>query len=176
MGGPAAMVLMIASAIVTVACCLAAGRSVPWQGRQSVIVMAFAMIGMVLAAGDPRVALLAGVALLASAMLGTAGLRGATAVRACCHRALGSLVMAVCSFAGVAHGAGVAPGAEVLSGHGPHLGTDAVPGIATVGVLLLLAWTVADRIRPHPRTAASRLLAVESWAMTVGVIVMWAAH
>jgi hypothetical protein len=166
------MTLMIASAVITVACCLAAGRAVPWQGRQAVIVMALAMIGMIVADGDPRVSLLAGVALLVSAMLGTAGLRGATAVRACCHRALGSLVMAVCAFAGVAHGAG----AEVVSRHGAHLGTDAVPVVATVGVALLLAWTIADRFRPHPRTAASRLLAVESWAMTAGVVVMWAAH
>ena len=168
------MALMIASAIITVVCCLAAGRSVPWQGRQSVIVMAIAMIGMVVAADDPRVSLLAGVVLLPSAMLGTAGLRGATSVRACCHRALGSLVMAVCAFAGVAHGAGA--GTEVMSGHGGHLGADAVAGVATVGVVLLLAWTVADRFRPHPQGTAARLLAVESWAMTAGVVVMWAAH
>lgn len=168
------MTLMVASAIITVACCLAAGRSVPWQGRQSVIVMALAMIGMVLAAGDPRISLLAGVALLVSAMLGTAGLRGATAVRACCHRALGSLVMAVCAFAGVAHGA--VSGAGVMSGHGTHLGIDAVAVVATVGVVLLLAWTVADRFRPHPQGTGARLLAVESWAMTAGVVVMWAAH
>ncbi|MCK2036112.1 hypothetical protein KZC51_08170 [Microbacterium sp. SSW1-49] len=173
MGDPAAMTLMVASAIITVACCLAAGRSVPWQGRQSVIVMALAMIGMVVADGDPRISLLAGVALLVSAMLGTAGLRGATAVRACCHRALGSLVMAVCAFAGVAHGA---EPVEVMSAHGAHLGTDAVAVAATVGVALLLAWTVADRLRPHPQRAAARLLAVESWAMTAGVVVMWAGH
>lgn len=168
------MTLMIASAIITVVCWLAAGRSVPWQGRQSVIVMALAMIGMVVADGDPRISLLAGVALLASAMLGTAGLRGATAVRACCHRALGSLVMAVCAFAGVAHGLGV--GTEAMAGHGAHLGVDAVAVAATVGVALLLAWTVADRFRPHPQGTAARLLAVESWAMTAGVVVMWAAH
>lgn len=170
------MALMIASAIITVVCCLAAGRSVPWQGRQSVIVMALAMIGMVVAAADPRVSLLAGVALLASAMLGTAGLRGATTVRACCHRALGSLVMAVCAFAGVAHGAGTAQDSGVTAGHGAHLGSDAVAVVATVGVLLLVAWTLAEPFRPHPPRAAGRLLAVESWAMTAGVIVMWAAH
>lgn len=171
MGAPAAMALMIVSAIVAVACCLGARRTVPWQGRQSAIVMAAAMICMVVAAGDARVVLLAGIALLVSAMLGTAGLRGRPTVRACCHRALGSLVMALCAFAGIAHGSMVAE-----PGHGTHLATDAVGGLATVGVVVLVAWTIADRIRPHVRGVGTRLLAVESWAMTVGVIAMWAAH
>ncbi|WP_334153093.1 hypothetical protein [Microbacterium sp.] len=171
MGVPVAMALMIVSAIVAVACCFAAGRTVPWQGRQSVIVMAAAMIGMVAAAGDARVLLLAGVALIVSAMLGTAGLRGRPTVRACCHRALGSLVMALCAFAGIAHGGMVAE-----SGHGMHLATDAVGGLAAGGVGLLVAWMIADRIRPHVRGVGSRLLSVESSAMTVGVIAMWAAH
>ncbi|WP_230115641.1 hypothetical protein [Microbacterium oxydans] len=171
MGAPAAMALMIASAIVAVACCLGARRTVPWQGRQSVIVMAAAMIGMVAAAGDARVLLLAGLTLLVSAMLGTAGLRGRPTVRACCHRALGSLVMALCAFAGITHG-----GMIIEPGHGAHLASDAVGGLATVGVALLVAWTIADRIRPHVRGVGSRLLAVESWSMTVGVVAMWAAH
>jgi hypothetical protein len=165
------MALMIVSAIVAVACCLGARRTVPWQGRQSVIVMAAAMIGMLAAAGDARVLLLAGMALIVSAMLGTAGLRGRPTVRACCHRALGSLVMALCAFAGIAHGSVVAE-----SEHGTHLSTDAVGGLAAVGVVLLVAWTITDRIRPHVRGVGSRLLSVESWAMTVGVIAMWAAH
>jgi hypothetical protein len=165
------MALMIVSAIIAVACCLAAGRTVPWQGRQSVIVMAAAMVGVVASAGDARVLLLAGIVLIVSAMLGTVGLRGRPTVRACCHRALGSLVMALCAFAGVAHG-----GMLVVPGHGAHLGTDAVGGLATLGVVLLVGWTIADRRRPHVRGVGSRLLAVESWSMTVGLIAMWAAH
>lgn len=165
---------MIVSAVVAVACCLLAGRSVPWQGRQTVVVMAVAMIGMALSAGDPGVSLLAGAALILSAMLGTGGLRGTTAARACCHRALGSLVMAVCAFAGVTHGS-----VAVHMGHGAHSPMDAVAALAALGVVLLVGWTVIDRFRSHvPRTAraASRLLTGESWAMTVGVVAMWVAH
>lgn len=165
------MTLMVASAIVAAACCLAAGRSVPWQGRQSVLVMAVAMIAMAAAAGDARILLLAGFALIVSAMLGTAGLRGRPTVRACCHRALGSLVMSLCAFGGLAHGGMVAG-----SGHGSHLNTDAVGSLTTLGVLLLVTWTIAERFRPHVRRSGSRLLTVESWAMTAGVVAMWAAH
>lgn len=168
---------MIASAVIAVGCCLAAQRAVPWQGRQTVLVMGCAMIGLALAPDDPGVSLLVGALLLVSAMLGTGGLRGTPAARTCCHRALGSLVMAVCAFAGVAHGS-----VAVEPGHGAHLATDAVSALAAVGVLLLVGWTVADRFRPHAPTiphkprAGSRLLAGESWAMTVGVVVMWLAH
>lgn len=185
------MVLMIVSAIIAVVCCLAAGRRVPWQGRQSMIVMAIAMVGLAVAAGDPGVSLLAGATLLLSAMLGTLGLRGATAVRACCHRAFGSLVMALCAFASVVHGldaadtarsAGSASGSASvstsvsMSAHGVHLGMDVVGVGATLGVVLLVVWGIVDRFRPHSPVPSSRLLSAEAWAMTAGTVMMWAMH
>ncbi|WP_341975492.1 hypothetical protein [Microbacterium sp. LWO13-1.2] len=169
MDHPTMTALMIASAIAAVTCCLAAGRAVPWQGRQAVIVMAIAMVASAASAGDSRIALLAGTALMLSAMLGTAGLRGRPVVRTCCHRALGSLVMAVCMFTGISHGEMIAE-----AGHGMHSGTDAVGVLAAFGVVALAAWTVADRIRPHGGT--SRLVVVETWVMTASVVIMWLAH
>lgn len=179
-----AMVLMTASAIVAAVCCLRAGRTVPWQGRQCVIVMAIVMVALGGAGShtgaDPGAALIAGTVLVGSAMLGTMGLRGRRSVRDCCHRALGSLVMGVCAFAGAVHGGDAAGGStspvSVHPGHGAQLASDPLTVLATAGVMLLLGWTVYDRLRPHERRGASRLLAVESWAMTAGVAVMWAAH
>ena len=174
------MLVMAASAVIAAVCCLGAGRAVPWQGRQCTVVMAVAMIGLVLTAGDAGASLLAAVVLIVSAMLGTAGLRRATAVRACCHRALGSLVMALCAFGGIAHGtvggSSVSGSSMAEPGHGTHLSMDSVGALATLGVALLVTWTIVDRFRTRPRGVGSRLLAVESWAMTAGVIAMWAAH
>lgn len=175
-----AMVAMSASAILSAICCLRARSAVPWQGRQSVIVMAVVMIGLTVTGADPGAALLAGAVLVASAMLGTMGLRGTTAVRDCCHRSLGSVVMALCAFAaGTRGGGGGGQGAIAALGHSPHgvqVAGDPVAVLAAVGVALLVGWTCIERARPHQRRNAARMHALESWAMTAGIVVMWAAH
>ena len=163
--------LMIAPALISVVLCLAAGRRVPWQGRQAVIVMAVAMIAMALTEKDPRVSLLAGAVLLISAMIGTAGLRGAAGAPSCCHRALGCVVMAVCAFSGLARS-----GIPMPTAHGSHLGADAVAVLGAIGVGALVGWTILSGIRrPAPARTRKRML-VEEWAMTAGVVLMWAMH
>lgn len=168
--------LMIALAISGSACGLAARRTVPWQGRQATLVMAIAMIAVALAPDDPRLALLCGAALVVSAMLGTAGLRGADAAGACCHRAVGSLAMAVCTLGAVAPASAVTANAAAGS-HGGHLGTDPIGALAAFGVVTLVAWTMVAQVRSRCRARADRVvLAAEPWIMTFGVVVMWAMH
>ncbi len=163
--------LMIAPALIGVVLCLASGRGVPWQGRQAVIVMAAAMVAMGLAGRDPRVSLLVGALLLASAMVGTVGVRGAAGAPSCCHRALGCLVMAVCAFAGLA-------GSEISdpTGHGSHLGADAVAALGAIGICALIVWTIVNGIRRHAPARARRRMLAEEWVMTAGVLIMWSLH
>jgi len=87
---------MALAAVVSAAACVAVWRAVPWQGRQSALIMAGAMIVIAVSGGDAMIGLVLGTVLLASAMLGTAGVRGTPAAATCCHRALVSLVMAIC--------------------------------------------------------------------------------
>lgn len=177
---PAAL-LMIATSAVALACCLAAGRRVPWQGRQSAVVMSLAMTAMALVADDERVALGLAAVLVVSAMLGTGGLRGRPAAAACCHRALGSIVMALCALGGLAHAAGAGADGGDLA-HSAHVATGVLApapigglaGLTAIGVLALTGWTIAQHVRPHTRPA--RLAVAESWAMTAGVAVMSLAH
>ncbi|SDM32426.1 hypothetical protein SAMN04488593_3289 [Microbacterium azadirachtae] len=151
----AAMLLMIGSAITAAGCCLVAGRlaprDVPWQARQSAVVMAAGMVALAAAEDDARAALLVAVAGLASAMLGVVGTRGRPHAAACFHRALGCVVMAVCALALL--GASLRAGVAVRSGGvtaGVHAGHGVVVPFALVavaGVVGLLVLMLAARVR-----------------------------
>ncbi|MBO0980127.1 hypothetical protein [Microbacterium sp. SD291] len=146
-------------------------RSVPWQGRQSALVMAAAMPALAVANGAPGAGLLLGAVLLLSAMAGTIGVRGTPSAAMCCHRALVSLVMAVCAFDGAGAGDSVAAGASEHA-HGGMTGV--LPVLAVVGVVAVVLWTVVSEwvLAPVHQGRTARLLAVESWAMAAGVAVM----
>lgn len=165
---------MALAAVVSAVACLAAGRSVPWQGRQSALVMAGAMLLIPVVDGDASIGLAVGIVLLVSAMLGTAGVRGTSPAAACCHRALVSLVMAMCAFEGLATG----EGAVGMSGHGGHGLTGVLSGLMVLGTIAVVLWTVVEELvlapahRSTHRGRAARMLAIESWAMAVGVTVM----
>lgn len=166
---------MAAAALVSAAACVAAWRAVPWQGRQSALVMAVAML--VVAVSDGGAGVLLGVVLLVSAMLGTVGVRGTPAAPACCHRALVSLVMAVCAFqsATVSTTASTVVSASGASaGHGGHGLTGILSILGMAGVIGVVLWTVVAELFAEPvhRGRVGRLLTIESWAMAAGVVVM----
>lgn len=158
---------MALAAVVSAAACVAVWRAVPWQGRQSALIMAGAMIVIAVSGGDAMIGLVLGIVLLASAMLGTAGVRGTPAASTCCHRALVSLVMAICSFESLSTG-------EALVESGGH-GLDGLLSVLVVaGVIGVVLWTVVSEwvIVPVHQGRTARLLTVESWAMAAGVSVM----
>lgn len=170
---------MAAAATVSAVACIAAWRAVPWQGRQTALIMAAVMLIIAVTDGDALTGLILGAVLLISAMLGTMGVRGTAAAATCCHRALVSLVMAICSFesASTAAGAAGATGAVtevVVAGHGGHGLNGVLSVLVLVGVVGVVLWTVVAEwfVTPvhHGRTA--RLLTTESWAMAAGVAVM----
>jgi len=188
----AATMLMIGSAIAAAVCCLGAGRiaprAVPWQARQSAVVMALGMVALCAAGGDARVLLLVAASGIVSAMLGVAGTRGRAYADACFHRALGCVVMAVYALTMLGTRSG-AP-APVASGFG-HAGHGAfVPMslVATGGVVLLLGLMLVARVRHRVdpggaggagagvlRRGAPRgriLLEAEGVAMAISLIVM----
>ncbi|MFS0893095.1 hypothetical protein [Microbacterium sp. 179-I 3D3 NHS] len=174
---PAAPWLMAAAALVSAAACIAAWRAVPWQGRQTALVMAAAMVLVAVTDGNATTGLAIGVILVLSAMLGTMGVRGRPSAATCCHRALVSLVMAVCSFesasvVGAAAQAGAAP--ATVAGHGAHGMTGILSVMVIVGVIAVVLWTVVAEwiVAPTHSGRTARLLAVESWAMAAGVAVM----
>lgn len=161
---------MALAAVVSAAACVAVWRAVPWQGRQSALIMAGAMIVIAVSGGDAMIGLVLGIVLLASAMLGTAGVRGTPAAATCCHRALVSLVMAICSFESLSTGEALVES----GGHGGH-GLDGVLSVLVVaGVIGVVLWTVVSEwvILPVHEGRTARLLTVESWAMAAGVSVM----
>lgn len=161
---------MALAAVVSAAACVAVWRAVPWQGRQSALIMAGAMIVIAVSGGDAMVGLVLGIVLLASAMLGTAGVRGTPAAATCCHRALVSLVMAICSFESLSTGEALVES----GGHGGH-GLDGVLSVLVVaGVIGVVLWTVVSEwvLVPVHQGRTARLLTVESWAMAAGVSVM----
>ncbi|WP_311879542.1 hypothetical protein [Microbacterium forte] len=167
---PAAPWLMALAAVVSAAACVAVWRAVPWQGRQSALIMAGAMIVIAVSGGDAMIGLVLGIVLLASAMLGTAGVRGTPAAATCCHRALVSLVMAICSFESLSTGEALVES----GGHGGH-GLDGVLSVLVVaGVIGVVLWTVVSEwvLVPVHQGRTARLLTVESWAMAAGVSVM----
>ncbi|WP_372969362.1 hypothetical protein [Microbacterium sp.] len=183
---PAASWLMALAAVVSAAACLAAWRDVPWQGRQSALVMAGAMVALAVVEPGAVAALVLGLVLLLSAMLGTVGVRGTPAAAACCHRALASLVMAICAFEGAtssgttagdstASGAGSSAMSSVVSaGHGSHGFSGVLSVLAIIGVVTVVLWTIVSEwdLAPAHRRRAARVLRVESWAMAAGVGVM----
>lgn len=161
---------MALAAVLSAAACVAVWRAVPWQGRQSALIMAGAMIVIAVSGGDAMIGLVLGIVLLASAMLGTAGVRGTPAAATCCHRALVSLVMAICSFESLSTGEALVES----GGHGGH-GLDGVLSVLVVaGVIGVVLWTVVSEwvILPVHQGRTARLLTVESWAMAAGVSVM----
>ena len=177
---------MALAAVVSAAACLAAWRDVPWQGRQSALVMAAAMVALAVVERDAVTALALGLVLLLSAMLGTVGVRGTPAAAACCHRALASLVMAICAFEGASSGggtavrsaaasaAGSAAASAVHGGHGSHGFTGILSVLTVVGVVSVVLWTIISEwgFAPAHGARAARTLRVESWAMAAGVGVM----
>ncbi|UPL18343.1 hypothetical protein [Microbacterium aurugineum] len=174
---PAAPWLMAVAAIVAAVACIGAWRAVPWQGRQAALIMAAAMLALAVSPGDALAGLLLGVLLLVSAMLGTMGVRGTSAASACCHRALGSLVMAVCAFQSASTRAvqSAGAGAEIaVSGHGGHGMNGVLSVVMLVGVAGVVVWTVVSEwfLPSVHRGRTARLLATESWAMAAGVVIM----
>jgi len=174
---PAAPWLMAAAAIVSAVACIAAWSAVPWQGRQAALIMAAVMLTIALTEGDALTGLVFGAVLLLSAMLGTMGVRGTPSAATCCHRALVSLVMAICSFESVpgstTGGTGAATEVAVAA-HGGHGLNGVLSVLVLVGVVGVVLWTIVTEwfVAPvhHGRTA--RLLTTESWAMAAGVAVM----
>jgi hypothetical protein len=167
---------MALAAVVSAIACVAARRAVPWQGRQSAVIMATAMVVIAVSGDDPLIGLATGLVLLLSAMLGTAGVRGTLAAATCCHRALVSLVMAICSFESLstADGRGTAGVVVEPGGHGGH-GLDGLLSVLViVGGIGVVLWTVVSEwvLVPSQKGRAARLLSVESWAMAAGVTVM----
>ncbi|WP_153002351.1 MULTISPECIES: hypothetical protein [Microbacterium] len=174
---PAAPWLMAAAAVVSAAATAALWRAVPWQGRQASLIMAAAMLALAATDGrNPLVGLVLGAVLLVSAMVGTMGVRGTAAAASCCHRALVSLVMAMCAFDGVvaADPVGGGASASVSSGHGGHGLSGVLSVLVLVGVVGVVLWTVVAEwfVAPVHRGRTARLLTVESWAMAAGVAVM----
>lgn len=169
---PAAPWLLAGAAVVAIAASSIAGRAVPWQGRQTVIVMGAAMLATVLAGDIPMVTLVLGAVLLVSAMLGTMGVRGTAAAGECFRRALVALLLAVCSFESAASGA--AP--ETRAGaHGGHSGLSGLLSVLIVaGVIGVVLWTVvADWfVVPVHHGRVARLITTESWALAAGAALM----
>ncbi|WP_338565643.1 hypothetical protein [Microbacterium paraoxydans] len=172
---PAASWLMAAAALVSAGACLAARRAVPWQGRQAAVVMASGTLLMAAGVLDALGDIIWGALLLLSAMLGTMGVRGTPSAPACCHRALGSLVMAACMFESASTPGSVA-GVEAALGHGGHGLGGVLSAFVLVGALGVVGWAFAASWRRSElhRGGAARSLTVESWAMAGGVVVMCA--
>ncbi|MBT2494792.1 hypothetical protein J7E45_04160 [Microbacterium sp. ISL-59] len=167
---PAAPWLLTAAAVIAAAASLAAGRAVPWQGRQVVLVMAAAMLVTAITDGAPTVGLVLGAVLLLSAMLGTVGVRGTRDAAGCFRRALVALLLAVCSFESVATGTAPDPGAH--GGHGGLSGLMAV--LVVAGVIGVVLWNVIESwiVEPVHHGRVARFVMIESWALAAGAVVM----
>lgn len=167
---------MAAAAIVSAVACMAAWRAVPWQGRQTALIMAAAMLIIAMTDGSALTGLVLGAVLLISAMIGTMGVRGTASAATCCHRALVSLVMAICSFESASTGAAESTGAVTgaAAGHGGHGLNGVLSVLVLVGVVGVVLWTVLAEwfVAPVHRGRTARLLTTESWAMAAGVAVM----
>lgn len=161
---------MALAAVISAAACVAVWRAVPWQGRQSALIMAAAMVAMAVTDGDALSGLVLGIVLLVSAMLGTAGVRGTPAAATCCHRALVSLVMAICSFESLSTGETVVES----GGHGGHGLDGLLSALVVAGVIGVVLWTVVSEwvLAPVHQGRTARLLAIESWAMAAGATAM----
>ena len=169
---PAAPWLLVGAAVVAAMASLIAGRAVPWQGRQVVLVMGAAMLATALVGDIPMVGLVLGALLLVSAMLGTMGVRGTAAAGECFRRALVALLLAVCSFESAASGAAPETRAGVHGGHGALSGLLSV--LIVAGVIGVVLWTVvADWfVEPIHHGRVARLITTESWALAAGAALM----
>ena len=180
----AVMLLMAGSAITAAACCLIAGRVapsvVPWQSRQSAVVMALGMVALCVAAGDAGLLLLVTASGIGSAMLGVVGIRGRVHAGACFHRALGCIVMAVCALA-LLGARGAAVGSAVpVAGHAAHGALVPMTVVAVLAAAALLGLMVIARLRHRGvavamgrRRAHGRiLLETEGAAMALSLVVM----
>lgn len=168
---------MLVATVVATACALAAGRAVPWQGRQLAVVMAAGMFVLcapvpgAAAVEVPRV-LVAAVWTLSS-MLGTAGLRGRPEAEGCRHRAVGGVVMTLCLMGGSARMPGSADQVHAVHQHG--VGAP-LPILGALAVLTMVVWTVVGVHRSTPDARTRTLLHLEAWAMTIGLVAMWLGH
>lgn len=172
---PAAPWLLAGAAVVALVASSIAGRAVPWQGRQTVIVMGAAMLATALAGDIPMVGLVLGALLLVSAMLGTMGVRGTAAAGECFRRALVALLLAVCSFESAATDAASEASAGAYGGHGGHGGLSGLLSVLVVaGVIGVVLWTVvADWfVEPVHHGRVARLITTESWALAAGAALM----
>ncbi|PCE14381.1 hypothetical protein AUC47_03920 [Microbacterium sp. SZ1] len=165
---------MALAGVISGVACLAAGRGVPWQARQMALLRSASLAALAFAGAETLPRLLIGVALLLSAMVGTIGIRGSRTAPMCFHRAVVSLVLAICLWDTVASPtaapAGVSTGAH---DHGPAFtGVLSVLGIA--GVIGIVLWTIVSErvIEPTSDRRIDTLLGVESWAMAAGVAVL----
>ena len=178
----AATVLMIGSAIAAAACCLGAGRvvpsAVPWQARQSAVVMALGMVALCAGGHDARILLLVAVSGIVSAMLGVVGTRGRTHADACFHRALGGVVMAVCALAmlrtEVVTGAnpgssGGVAAAAAGPGHAGHGGIVPLSVVAAAGVAVLLGLMLFARVRHRADLGRAAAVGARAAARVVAV-------
>lgn len=161
-----AMALMLLTSLVAAACALAAGRALPWQGRQAAVAMPLGMLAL-LSPGIPALAV-AGVWML-SAMLGTAGLRGRPESANCCHRALGLLAMVLTLVGG-----GVVAGPA--ASHAAHGLAGGLPALAAVAVIAVVVWSAAGVHHGAPERRTRRLLIAEAWAISVGLVGMLLLH
>lgn len=172
---PAAPWLLAAAAVVAAAVVLAARRAVPWQGRQSVLVMAAAMFTAAVTGDVPMIGLALGAVLLLSAMVGTMGVRGTAYAADCFRRALVALLLAVCSFESASTGAASTGAAPEVGAHGGHGGLSGLLTILiVVGVIGVVLWTVVAEwfVEPRHHGRTARLLTAESWALAAGAAVM----
>ncbi|VXB18891.1 conserved membrane hypothetical protein [Microbacterium sp. 8M] len=180
----AVMLLMAGSAITAAVCCLLAGRvapgAVPWQARQSAVVMALGMIVLCVATGDPGVLLLVTACGIGSAMLGVVGIRGRVHADACFHRALGCVVMAVCALALLGARGAAAGSAVPVAGHSAHGALVPMTVVAVLAAAALLGLMVIARVR-HGGVAVATgrrrsqgwiLLETEGAAMALSLVVM----
>ncbi|MFB4348934.1 hypothetical protein [Microbacterium sp. CR_7] len=176
---PGAPWLLALAGLVSGAACLAAWRRVPWQVRQMALLRASALIALAVLGGGALSHMILGVLLLLSAMAGTIGVRGLRAAPMCFHRAVVSLVLAICLWdtAGAGVGAGAGAGEVAASvgyhDHGPQF-TGILSLVGVVGVIGVVLWTIVSQqvVSPSSDRRTRTLLGVESWSMAAGVALL----
>ena len=165
---------MALAGVISGVACLAAGRGVPWQARQMALLRSASLLALAVAGGETLPRLVIGVALLLSAMVGTIGVRGSRSAPMCFHRAVVSLVLAICLWDTVAAQA-AAPASVPAGAHDHGLAfTGVLSVLGIVGVIGVVLWTIVSErvIEPSSDRRTDTLLAVESWAMAAGVAVL----
>lgn len=166
---PAAPWMLAIAGVVAAGGSFAAGPASPWQARQMALVRLVALVVAAVLGDHALVRVVLGAGLALSAMIGTIGVRGTASAATCVHRAVGSLVLAICLWEGLATGQHLA----ATGHHGSGLsGVLSILGIA--GVIGVVLWTVvADRVLPAAQDRRSaRALTVESWALAASVALL----